>query len=738
MSPLSSFASRSVTFVIAPFFLGRLVQKLLWVELFQEDATVALHYFEAAVSVIQQVWYRTMAYLSEEFLSWRIGGAIVLEKLKETGVRTLGSISAQVQKLSFEIDIPISMRVWEVLGVIVVVLLWYQRKRRTNNNMMQLLPLGITGDDGMEILRTTRDRSSTFDFFGTHAGALQHPQQQSRDRSSSLSSHGEAVGDTYRRERMGSMDLYYSQRYKNEAKQDPPTWKMSLSLPCKADIPITSDFTKQQTAMLDGADDEGYLFDEFGLVTLSYEVKYYGPLQTSLRYETWTPPTSWAEVSRRIVPQDIMLKLKRSLNIEMKKGTLSIQEPKSGRQAETCMPISEFSVNVQQPVEGGVLSLYVKGTAKEEWMEHTFESAQLAAQFQLDLLAYQVLGRTVFNLFEALSLVHAGSMACERSEFVLHHASPSSQENEEGAQSLHVNTAAVAWDDAMRALSSIPTIRIALERLWLHHHRPVIEKFSKNEKRNVKVAVSGDAEVPSQTNLLTGEYAGKRLLLGPVDFFRLFVPALPETAIPEYESHSGRMEQLLSWRKRAARASILVRSYVSARTIANIGWEFGPKDDEASPSLRRRLAYDDNDENNRRDMAGRNEIYEASVSRDVLCHARPFDYFSQSEDRRKRKNRLVLSPYQAYTLVGAHVFRTSIDEDKNFPLHPSRDPVEVIPSLRKLIQDNPDVDFLVTGYHRVDTLSIILHARSLAKDIDPQFENIVSVQRFEMVTSQKF
>jgi hypothetical protein len=357
---------------------------------------------------------------------------------------------------------------------------------------------------------------------------------------------------------------------------------------------------------------------------------------------------------------------------------------------------------------------------KDEWMEHTFESAQHAAQFQLDLLAYQALGKTLNFLFQALSLVHSGSIACEQPEHVLHYTDDSDESGETERTSA---IAAVAWDDAMRALSSIPTVRIALERLWLHRCRPV-DGFPTRKKGTV--GPSKNAASLAENGLLTEEYSGKRLLLGPVDFFRLFVPALPDTAVPQIGCNRARMEQLLSWRKRAARASVLTRAYVAAHRVVNVGWELNTRGDSSPRTLRRRLAYDDNEHNNRRDLSGRDEIYEASVSRDVLCHVRPFDYFSQPEATKKQKKSLVLSPYQAYALIGIHVFRKPENYDASFPLNPSRDPVEVIPSLQEIIESNPDVDFLVTCYHRPDTVSILLHGRSLAKGIDPQFDNVVS------------
>jgi hypothetical protein len=409
----------------------------------------------------------------------------------------------------------------------------------------------------------------------------------------------------------------------------------------------------------------------------------------------------------------------------MNQGILTVKEPTSGGRWDFSMPLQDCSIHVEHPVEGAIVNLYVKGTPKEEWMEHTFESAQMAAQFQLDLLAYQVLGRTLNNMFQVLSLIHRGSQAYGGPEFVLHFGADSGDAPEDPTtQSSTALISAVAWDDAMRALSSIPTIRIALERLWLHHRRPGDDALSNNRKM-ISVQPPPSETSDSEFSLLTEEYSGKRLLLGPVDFFRLFIPALPDTAVPQHDSNQARMEQLLSWRKRAARAAVLIRTYAMARRVVNIGWNLIRPVHKQSRDLKRRLAFDDNEENNRRDTVATDEIYEASVSRDVLCHVRPFDFFRST--KRMRNRGLVLSPYQAYTLVGVHIFRKPSDHDTIFSLSPSRDPVEAIPSLRNLIASNANVDFFVVSYHRNDTVSVMCYARCLAKGIDPQFDNVVSL-----------
>jgi hypothetical protein len=142
----------------------------------------------------------------------------------------------------------------------------------------------------------------------------------------------------------------------------------------------------------------------------------------------------------------------------------------------------------------------------------------------------------------------------------------------------------------------------------------------------------------------------------------------------------------------------------------------------------KRLAYDGNEENNVRDNAAKNETYEASVSRDVLCYVRPFDYLSD-DDTEGRHGNLVLSPYQAYSYVGSQYFKGTPEMlDEGGVLHPSRDPVDMFPSLKKIIAENPELDFLVMTICRPDNNVLFVHlfVRSLAKGIDPQFDNVVS------------
>jgi hypothetical protein len=696
-----------------------------------------------------------------------------------------------------------------------------------------------------------RSRSSTFDFFGMNDGIGEEP---SISRSNSLTrlgrggnGNGGAGGGGPRRKRTGSIDLLLQGlgvvtggvggNYKNNIKR-----KLSFEEGNHSNRMYRFDSGG-------GGDEDGMLYDEFGPITFSSQLVYHGPGCSTISYSTWTPPTTVSQKRSRkegggmapplptiknhgrLLASDVILKLRRTVILDIHKSSLSFVVPNrttassssslTSKKFDFALPVPKFSTHVVPPALGGVLNVYVLGSPKDEWMEYTFDSAQQAAQFQLDLIAYQVLGNTLRNMYQVLSLVHQGSEAHDGQEFVLHDdqqihdnkskegdTTVSQKENnadtDGGASAAKTDkptfiNAGVAWDDALRALSSIPSVRIALERLWLHHRNhgfPATTPTSgagtgdaattttasgaagkksrgSKSKTNKNQAVGGTA---SSTTLetsaaspsldihqasLTEEYVNKRLLLGPVDFFRLFVPTLPETAIPVIdESNKDRMEQLLRWRKRVARGAVLVRSYVISHKVVNEGWRLPrpvsfPMHANLQP-FRKRLAYDDNEDNNRRDFTARNEYYEATVSRDVLCHVRPDDYFFQDDMNNNSNSKihtqwkfpyfsggnqffsqrhLVLSPCQAYSLVAAHIFQLP-NQYHSHPLQASNDPVAVIPSLFDLISKHPEVDFLISSFYpEARSIAVVAcYVRSLPKGIDPAFDTVV---RFVMKSKRQ-
>lgn len=469
---------------------------------------------------------------------------------------------------------------------------------------------------------------------------------------------------------------------------------------------------------------------------------YRGPAHSSLVYETWGPPPTWAEASHYVIlPSELKQSLIRhvhlaliSSNNDSLEPMLRVDLPNSDqiplsnngrkREPEFQMSISQVGIHVQQPVEGAVVNIYVKESTRSEWIEQTFSSAQEAAQFQLDLLALQLFGSPLLNMFQALQIIHLGSMAHSAPEFVLH------DNAWQGSDHLHSSIlCGIAWDDVMRSLgSAFPSIRLKLEALWWWHTAGlgVGEAGARAIAPGPGPPPSTGSEIPVASEFssgLTDDYVKKRLLLGPIDFFRLFVPQLGASAMPRADSSPRRMEQLLRYRKRVARAAVLVNAYVKARRVVNQGWTLLRQLPEIY--WKRRLAFDDDIENRRRDQTMNYEYYEPTVSRDVFIHVRGLNSFP--------KKSWWFPPVvpstsmtQGYALVGFHKFQLPRHDD-DFPLHPTQDPVMALPSLRELIDLNPDQHFIVisTFSELRQHGSIMVFVRSLAKGIDRSFDTTV-------------
>ena len=441
---------------------------------------------------------------------------------------------------------------------------------------------------------------------------------------------------------------------------------------------------------------------------------YHGPGVQHLSYKTWTPPPTWAETARRVLPGNVPT-LERTLKLHLSsaESTFSIALPvgvesgnnnnnnnnhnkKNGNDTdeEFSMPTDIMAVHPHTPAVSGVLDIYVKESPRSEWMEHTFVSAKSAAQFQLDLQAIQTLGGHIYNMYQALEIVHRGSMAYAGVENVLHDA-------KEAVGRPGSSFTGIAWDDVMRALGiHFPLIKWRLEQVWWAEMSGMVRP-SEN---------SGSDDFMG----LVEEYQKKRLLLGLVDFFRLFVPQLPNGAVPEMKPTSDRFERLLRWRKRVARASLLVQGYVNAKVIANRGWKIDlPIPDSY---LTKRLAYDESMDNMIRDSSSENEIYEPTVTRDFHCIVRG------KKSEKDLTEVLVRSKGQAFMLVDIHLF-CCVEANAGSAYDFTTDPVESLPTLRGMIKENPSLDFFVLTLRIQDDLAAVyVFVRSLPYGIDSAFD----------------
>lgn len=488
-----------------------------------------------------------------------------------------------------------------------------------------------------------------------------------------------------------------------------------------------------------------------------------GPSVTVIEYNTITPPPTWSKANRKLILSDKAWDLSRVISLELLSNdsftvgtaTLLIEKTKarsteqnhSNSKGVLQGSVMDYSIHVHSPPESGVLDIYPKGCDHSEWMEQTFTSASAAAQFQLDLLALQVVGPSIQNLYAALQIIHKGSSIYIGDEPVLHDTSRVVDDTTGESSIDSVAESGIAWDDVMRCLgSSFPSIRLRLEAMrWLEVYSylelaPSIER-RKDVPTEVPVDEGKDAS-SAMPNIdpefvryrayteLDSKYRNRRrLLLGPVDLFRLFVPKLPETALPEGDCSRSRMEQLLRLRKRVARAAVLVQAYTRAKMVVNQGWNVAHGIQLPETYLTRRYAFDDDIDNHQEDATASNVYYEGTVSRDVDCQVRGLNYFGQSARSKKITNEtpLATSLYQAYSLVGIHSFEWP-SNDASCPLHYGNDPVQSISSIHQLIASHPDLDFFVFAAFlpSQDTAIVHVYVRSLPKGIDPKFDNIVS------------
>ncbi len=443
-----------------------------------------------------------------------------------------------------------------------------------------------------------------------------------------------------------------------------------------------------------------------------------GPVQQSIRYETMVPPPTWTEASRRLLPPDTIWNLQQPLVLHVPQRTIAFDDGRT-------LDLDQIGIHVVTPVESGILELYQMGAPREEWKEHTFPSAAVAAQFQADLLALQFVGAPLLALYEALELVHRGSMAYEGREVVLHDASIHMPQPSDPTviPGIATEPSGVCWDDAMRCLGMHhSSIRLRLEALWW-------VRGSVPGKSGVSTAPVDPKDEEQASLRLKPEYVGKRMLLGVVDFFRLFVPIVKETATPYSSVSRQRMEDLLDLRKQLAQAARWVQAYVEARKVANLGWKLEKR--PIDPYWKKRLACDENQENVRHDESAKNEYYEPTVARDVLCPVRTKDHLKASRWWHmglSGVDPLSSSQYQGYALVGMHSFRWD-PSWSDYPLQPNLDPVAAIPSLKKLVQKNPSRQFFVHVYFaegRRSIANVQVFVRSLPEGIDLTFDRNVS------------
>lgn len=380
-----------------------------------------------------------------------------------------------------------------------------------------------------------------------------------------------------------------------------------------------------------------------------------GPHTSSVQFRTWIPPPSWDEASLKLVSnRPTFQQLARKLSWEfgavpVLMETLDTKRQLTERQrraVESSVHVEQVRIEVHRPVEMGVLYIHRDGFIAE----HTFRSAQAAAQFQTDVTMLQACGNAVYCLFQALVIAQNGSLSSAVAEPIFN--------CEKGGED-QVDEIGIAWADVLQCLGNeMPCIRFRLDAL---------------------LYMEGARQ--QESALLQSDYQRKRLLLGPIDFFRLFVPTLPETAVPIADSNRMRSEHVMRVRKRVARAAVLVHSFVTARCVVNRGWNT-----TATVQRKRRMAFDDTVDNDQHDLKSQKEYYETNQK-------------------------------QGYALVGIH----------SLPWNGPVDPVLSFRSLRALVEDHPHLHFLIQSFYMEsqELLTVKVFVRSLAPGIDSSFDAAV-------------
>ena len=404
--------------------------------------------------------------------------------------------------------------------------------------------------------------------------------------------------------------------------------------------------------------------------------------------------------------------------------------------------------------------------------EYTFDSARDAAEFQSIVLALRLVGKEIRNMYQSLELLHMASDAFAGDEFVLHVPSKIFEgkedqgEGDASNQSDHIHFArpGVALDDVYRCLGEMPSVRRNLERYYRYHYPVDLQHHWEENEHGIDTdavpsllaaaAEQGNSEDDTGKEMSPGLYETKRLLLGIVDFVRLFAPPPGIGAAPrpnysaarkvrEYDDDSGvdghkaRIVSAVAIRKRVATAAVRVRAYVNAMKIVRNGWAVEgltlendnesstPKDgaEDNLPIYRRRLAFDDDIENIRRDCFIKNEFYEATVGRDVRCDVHDSRHLIQKGSSRP-------SSYQGFALVGCHVFQLPEESDptaRTHPLQSKNDPIVALPSLRKIIEANSDQEFFVQAFfsEKKKVALVALFVRTLPRGVDDAFDTVL-------------
>ena len=340
--------------------------------------------------------------------------------------------------------------------------------------------------------------------------------------------------------------------------------------------------------------------------------------------------------------------------------------------------------------------------------ELIFDTKADAGAFQTLYLATKSFGRELLGLYLDLELVHKYSKAGD----------------------------GVALDDVYRCLGDLPVVSKRLVGISQKRTIPIqipidrsangvlptsIDLDDKDEDKGHNNTVD-DSDAILSIVRPANQYRSKRMLLGYVDFFCLFVPTvfkgapyprtnqrsdttiphldLHETDLNRIDEHQAKTRVLARTRFAIAKAAVRIRAYAKGMEIVKRGWEIPTLSINQQHHIcsKRRLAFDDEVANQEHDELSENEHYDPLISRDHL---------------------------QAFNFVGYKALQISsqcANEDiENFNFS---DPVDFIPSLKTIVEKNPKDDFFITSIlnRKQRVITFFLFVKWLPRGLDEYFD----------------
>ena len=351
--------------------------------------------------------------------------------------------------------------------------------------------------------------------------------------------------------------------------------------------------------------------------------------------------------------------------------------------------------------------------------EYTFASEFEAGAFQTLFLAMRTVGPEIGNMYSALEIVHKSSEAHDGDVY-------------------SDAVGGVALDDIQRCLGDLSFVGKRIAKIYQSYYADegmgVDEETDQNANKNFIVSAAHSAHsLEEGDDEGTSLYQSKRMLLGYVDFFRLFIPSVlhgtpyasPVAAsddelrfsdtVDGIDEHQARVRQLIKLRQRVARAAVRVRVYANAMKIVHEGWDLPSASTHQEP--RKRLAFDDGCLNVEHDGCTENEYYDPTLSRENMAQTMVTADASFPPCLQ-----------QAYSLVGCKMISlpqegvVEMNGASNFT--PSMDPVASISSLRYLVDKNPDNEFFVVSlFHKKQkVMTVSLFVKCLPQGIDEEFD----------------